>query len=473
MPPVPVLLVNPNRMRPPVLPLGLELVAQALDRDRLSFAVLDLGLSRAPRAGLRRAIKKYKPKAVAITVRNLDDCYYASQAFLLPPLRRLIREIKALTPAPVIVGGVGFSVAPEAALEYLGADIGIRGDGEEALPALVRQLAEEKKPSAPGLVLPGQKAPEPARAAIAGPPPSRRFFDAPAYFQKGGQGNLETQRGCDKGCIYCADPPGKGRRVLRREPESVAAEMRELLGRGVWAFHLCDAEFNLCRAHVEAVCRAILREGIATKIKWWTYALPAPMDRDLASLMARAGCAGIDFSVDAACDDMLSSYHRPFTAADLGPCAQAMRRAKIPFMFDLLLGGPGETRATLKKNISRLKKLKPDRCGVSFGVRVFPNTPLGKDILAAGPLAENPALHGVLRHNDSLLKPIFYVSSALGPDPEKYLNDLIGADPRFLFASREDMKSNYNYNNNRPLERLIKNGERGAYWDMLRRAANR
>jgi hypothetical protein len=138
-------------------------------------------------------------------------------------------------------------------------------------------------------------------------------------------------------------------------------------------------------------------------------------------------------------------------------------------MFDLLLGGPGESDKTMAATIRRMKSLRPDRVGVSFGVRIFPETPLARLVQEQGPLEQNPALHGHTNNNHEFLFPLFYISPHLGPNPEAHLKDLIGKDPRFFFASRQDLGPDYNYNNNRPLCAAIRDGARGAYWDILRR----
>lgn len=468
-----ILLVNPNRMRPPVAPLGLELIAHALARAGHPAAILDLAWEKAPLAAIGHALRRLRPDAVGLTVRNIDDCYYASQAFLLPPLRRLVQEIKRTTTAPVIVGGVGFSIAPAAALAYLGADYGVRGDGEQALPLLLDALGAGRSPAGtPGLIRPGDDEPAPAEwRGYGSAEPVRGAFDLGRYFRRGGQGNLETSRGCNRKCIYCADPVGKGRRPRFRAPEGVAEEIARLLELGIHAFHFCDCEFNLSRRHAEAVARAIIAAGLSRRIQWYTYALPRPMDPGLARLLAASGCAGIDFSVDAANDDMLARLGRDFGVSDLERCAAAMRAAGIPFMYDLLLGGPGETLRTLGETVKRLKRIRPDRVGVSFGVRVFPGTKLAGMAAKMGAFAENPCLHGVTRNNPGLLRPIFYLSDRLGPGPEAALKKLIGNDPRFFFAARAELRGNYNYNNNRPLCAAIGRGARGAYWDILRRAA--
>lgn len=468
-----VVIVNPNRMRPAVGPLGVELIAESLARSSIEPVVVDLQWEKAPIKAMARAVKKHRPALVGVSVRNLDDCYFASRAFLLPPIRRLVRALKEMTDSPVVIGGVGFSITPGPVLDFLGADLGLRGDGEGSLPLLAKKVAQGRDyRDVPGLVTGGAAEPAPAADGLRRlPDPGRGFVDNPRYFRLGGQGNVETQRGCNRRCIYCADPVAKGRTVRRRDPRSVASEMAALAGRGVRSFHLCDPEFNLSRGHAEAVCRAMIREGLGAKVSWYTYALPRPMDDDLAGLMARAGCRGIDFSADAADDGMLLSLGRDFGVADLERCARACRKAGIVFMFDLLLGGPGETVRSLSRTIERIRKIRPDRVGVSFGVRIFPGTALGRMVREAGPLEDNPCLHGEVRDNGSFLKPVFYVSDRLGRDPEARLKKMIDADPIFLFASRSDLDRNYNYNDNPVLCRLIRGGERGAYWDILRRHA--
>jgi hypothetical protein len=86
-------------------------------------------------------------------------------------------------------------------------------------------------------------------------------------------------------------------------------------------------------------------------------------------------------------------------------------------------------------------------------------------------LTENPNLHGTVEGNDNFFAPLFYLSSALGPDAQGYLSDLIAGDERFFFGATGDADQNYNYNENTILVNAIKAGYRGAFWDILRRLA--
>lgn len=77
--PLDVLLVNPNRMQPPIAPLALEYLATALEQAGLSCAVTDLCFADDPEAALAADLSTHDPRLVAITLRNSDDCYRATQ----------------------------------------------------------------------------------------------------------------------------------------------------------------------------------------------------------------------------------------------------------------------------------------------------------------------------------------------------------------------------------------------------------
>ncbi|MFQ5924692.1 MAG: B12-binding domain-containing radical SAM protein, partial [Dehalococcoidia bacterium] len=286
---------------------------------------------------------------------------------------------------------------------------------------------------------------------------------------QGGMGSIEAKRGCPKTCIYCADPLGKGRRVRPRSPQGVVDEMESLLEMGIDHLHFCDSEFNFPPAHAEAVCLEIISRGLGTRVRWYAYCSPTPFSAELATLFQRAGCAGINFGVDSGTDFMLRSLGRDFTVDDLERTAEVCRRKGMVFMYDLLLGGPGETRDSLRETIETMKRLSPSRVGASMGVRVFPGTKMAALVRRQGPLADNPSLHGA--GDEKFLAPVFYLSSALGDDAPQYLARLIEGDKRFFSAFADAGDQNYNYNQNELLVQAIRDGYRGAFWDILRRLA--
>ena len=168
---------------------------------------------------------------------------------------------------------------------------------------------------------------------------------------------------------------------------------------------------------------------------------------------------------------MLRSLGRDFNVEDLGRTARLCHGEGLVFMYDLLLGGPGETRDSLRETIETMKRLSPSRVGASMGLRVFQGTKMAALVRKQGPMAENPSLHGAV--DEKFLAPVFYLSSALGDDAPRYLASLVADDERFFSSFAQAAERNYNYNENLVLVEAIKNGYRGAFWDILRRLAEK
>ncbi len=473
-----VLLVNSNLMQPPVAPLALDYLAQALQQSEFEVEILDLCFSPDYIRAIEECFASRDVFAVMVTFRNTDDSSFATKRSFLPLLRDIIQCIKTNTSAPIILGGAGFSVMPKAILNYCDLDIGVWGEGEYSLPLLLMKLTKQGDfCDIPALVYrigDGFRCNPAHYLDLAKmPAPRRTFIDNRRYFHEGGMNCLETKRGCPKGCIYCVDPLSKGRKVRLRSPRNVGDEIEALLNQGVDYFHICDSEFNIPHSHAEDVCTEIISRRLGEKVRWYTYASPAPFSRELASLMKRAGCVGINFGVDSGCDRMLQALGRDFCVEDVRSTARSCREEGLVCMYDLLLGGPGETRESLKETVETMKKISPDRIGAAMGVRVYSKTKLADMIYREGPLEGNVNLHGIIEGNDEFTAPLFYLSQHLGDDALQYLSRLVGDDERFFLHNPEAGDKNYNYDDNIVLVNAIKNGYRGAFWDILRRLADK
>ena len=470
-------LVNTNRMLPPIGPIGLDYVAGAARRAGIETDVLDLALADEPQAALREYFAARQPLLVGLSFRNLDDSFWPSGEWFAPPLAELVKTIHGLTAAPVVLGGVGFSILPQRIVEYTGADFGIHGDGEGAIVELYRQLEGKRRfQEVRGLIWR-----QDGKLISNGPawpeglslPAARDAVDNAAYFRLGGQGGVETKRGCPRPCTYCADPLAKGRTVRPRAAAEVADEVEALLAQGVDVLHLCDGEFNIPYEHAAAVCEELIRRGLGGRIRWYTYMAVVPFDAALAAAMRKAGCVGIDFTGDSACPEMLACYRHPHRVEDLASARRLCRDNGMAVMFDLLLGGPGETPQTVAGTVEFMKQIGPEAVGAALGVRVYPGTAVADAIAAEGPLEANPAIRRRYEGKVDLFRPTFYISAALGDRPAGLVRELIAGDERF-FAPVEEVdqaaepNASYNYNDNTPLVEAIAKGARGAYWHILR-----
>lgn len=468
-----ITLVNANEMRPAVGPIALDYVGAALEAEGWEPRLLDLTWAEDAEAAVRAHLREHDPILVGLTLRNVDDCYLASQYSCLPHAREMVATLRRHTEAPIVVGGCGFSVMPGPLVGELGADYGIAGEGEEALCRLARALSRGEDPgSIPGLAFRDGdevRCNQPQAADLAAMPLSRRgLVDNARYWREGGQGGFETKRGCDRACIYCADPVAKGRRVRLRRPDEVAQEVANLAAQGVVHLHTCDSEFNVPREHAMAVCEGMIEKGLGDRVRWWAYCVPDTFDDELGAKMVRAGCAGINFGADHGSDEQLARLGRNHRVADLERVARVCRERGIVSMFDLLFGAPGETREGVRVTIELMKRLEPSRVGISAGVRLYPDTPLAARVIR-GPLPEQPGLAGQLEGNEDLTRPVFYIAPELGPELSAHIGELVDGDPRFFCPDPDADLTDYNYRENPTLTNAIRAGHRGAYWDILRR----
>ncbi len=468
-------LINPNRMQPPIGPIGLDYVGGAARLAGIEVDLLDLALVCDPAAQMRDYFRRKSPRLVGVSFRNLDDAFWPSATWFVPQLAALLHQLREQTDARVVVGGVGFSIAARQLVNEGWVDLGVRGDGEVALVQLYRALEGSMRfEDVPGLVWrdgPRVRVNPPAWSGELEVPSRRDLVDNHAYFLRGGQAGVETKRGCPRQCIYCADPVAKGPCVRARPPGEVADEVESLLRQGIDVLHLCDGEFNVPRAHAEAVCEQLISRGLGSRVRWYVYSAVRPFDDQLAVSMRRAGCVGINFTGDSANDHMLASYRHSHRREHLAVAVRACIKQGLTCMVDLLLGGPGETPESVRDTLGFIRRLEPHAVGVGLGMRVYPSTPVARMLAERGNLATG---WGLRRYEDGpvdLLRPVFFIDPALGPEPATLVRELCEGDSRFflpsdppdgLVARAGHQPGDHNYNQNRPLLDAIERGARGA-----------
>ena len=163
-----VLLISANTemLNMPVLPLGLAFVNAALMARGFETEMINLMDAEDSEKLLKESLRDFSPDAIGISVRNIDTQDIKNPEFMLDPVKSIISLCRKFSQAPVIIGGAGYSIYPEAALDYLGADMGIKGEGEAVFPELLRRISNQQPVSdICGLYLP-QKGAVKARKCI-------------------------------------------------------------------------------------------------------------------------------------------------------------------------------------------------------------------------------------------------------------------------------------------------------------------
>ena len=404
-----VLMVSANteRINLPTLPLGAAIVAAATRAAGHDVTLLDLMGEANPLGALHRAIQTHRPEVIGISVRNIDDQEMSRPAFLIEEVRPLVEACRASTCAPVVLGGAGYTLFARAALDFLGADYGICGEGEEAFPTLLERLrARGDLSDVTGLVVAGDHS-SPSRAAVAsvdGPPePGPELWSAADITAPDVWVPVQTRRGCPYRCSYCSTPAIEGSAMRCRSLDRVAAQLEHMAAEGIRQIHFVDNIFNVPHGHALELCRRMVDLGAG--LRWQAILYPQGLDGELAQAMAAAGCVSVSLGFEAGDDRMLRAYRKRFDTAEVRRVSAVLAEHGIRRFGFLLLGGPGETRDTVSASLDFVESLALDMLRVTVGVRIYPGTELARIAVE----------QGVVSPDDDLLRPRFYMTPGLEP----------------------------------------------------------
>lgn len=426
----------------PVHPLGLAMVAAALQAAGHRVRQLDrlvCGPEDFPHR-LAATLAEFAPDCIGLSLRNIDnvDSFSGEAHWYLGQARELTTLLRCLSQAPLVLGGPAFSLMPEAVLEFLGADYGVVGPGEEAFPALLAALARGETP--PRIVR-GRPGPPRLRPA---PDPEILAH----YLRASGLANLQSKRGCPFRCAYCSYPTLEGGAFLCKDPEELAEEVLWLhREHGVQQLFFTDSVFNDPDGHCLKVAEALVRRK--SPVRWSAFFRPQGLEPEHLALFKAAGCMALELGTDAACDATLAGLGKGFDFAGVLRCVAAARAVDLPVAHFVMFGGPDETSATLEQGLANLARLEHNVVFAFSGIRILPGT-----VLARRSVAE-----GVLLEGADLLHPAYYFSPHIAPET---LNSRLAAafqGQRLRFFPPEAARQR--------MEVLQRFGGRGLLWDRL------
>ncbi len=110
-----VLLISVNRekMPSPVFPLGLAYIARALREAGHSIEAIDLCFSQDVQQELEGVLQRFQPEVIGLSLRNLDNLTYPNSISYLKEVEEIIQVCRRFSRAKLVMGGSGFSLAPQ------------------------------------------------------------------------------------------------------------------------------------------------------------------------------------------------------------------------------------------------------------------------------------------------------------------------------------------------------------------------
>jgi len=387
-------------------PIGASLVAARLRRAGHEVRFVDLMFAKDPVRTAVEAAREHRPELTCFSIRNRDNMMPDAYFDPIPLIMRIIAGVREACPVPSLLGGTAFTTYPARLLRATGAEWGIAGDDLEPIAAFVASVAA----GAPDLSTPGLAYRRDAEVVenpfvIAGYRDvtfdNLDLIDFARYRRGYWQAGVVTRTGCAEPCVFCDTYHTFGKRFVLREPKDVAADLLRLKQTGkVRSAFLVDAGFNRPLEHAKEVLREIIRQG--AQLQLYSVFDPGHCDEEFLALYRRAGGVMVVVFAESLSDPVLKTLGKTFMFNDVQRDTAALRRAGVVFMLSPILGGPGETKDTVKETLTRAHEIGATYVDFGIGLRVQPRTKLHDIAVQERRIAAD----------DDGWEPTFYVAEA-------------------------------------------------------------
>ena len=361
--------------------LGLAYLAAVSERRGDEVVIFDADVEEQP---ISEFVQQFKPDLVGITANTPQ----VKQAW------RTARAIKEVHDCLIVLGGPHVSVLPEESCEKPYVDVVVRGEGEEAWIDISNRLEEYLKDQ-PEYTTQAFMHPENEvfkdslgltfktsdgrihnnadRIPIADldslPWPAYHLFKMDRYTNlqpatdhvDGARSfSILTSRGCPYRCTFCSQSimPIKWR---SRSPESVLAEWRHLVvDLGAEEIGVLDDSANIRVKRLEDLAHLLI-ENKLNHVPWiFVNGIRANLaSKELLGLLKQAGLKRTAFGVESGDPEILASIDKK---VDHDTIRQAFKNAKevdLETIAFLIIGLPGETRASMQRTIDFAIELDP------------------------------------------------------------------------------------------------------------------
>ncbi len=253
----------------------------------------------------------------------------------------------------IIFGGAHPTADPQSCMQCGAADFVIRGEGEEALSALLDDLEAGRTGDRIRAV---QAPPDLLRL----PRPAYDLLDFDAYFNRGTPwhfpksqrtAQISTSRGCPYHCVYCHEIHGKAYRAF---PASTVVDLIEWLvnSRGVEDLAIVDDLFNGELDRAKRICRLITERRIRAHLQF-PYGLRGDRcDRELLQLLREAGAYYVTFAVETANAARQRSIGKNLNLDKTRSMMLDAQDLELETGAFFMIGFPGETREEVETTLN-------------------------------------------------------------------------------------------------------------------------
>ena len=364
-------------------PLGLLYVAAFMERHtKHNVTVIDSQVDKLDYSSLQAKIASIRPDVVGITAMTMTMVDVINTA-------NIVKEIDDTV--KVVLGGPHVNLFPDETIKLKNVDYLVLGEGEVVFADLINAIDEKSElRKIPGIVFEnnrkiintGQRPlisnldelPFPARHLV----PYKKYT---SLLSKGGVvTTVFTSRGCPFKCSFC-DRPHLGKVFRSRSAKNVVDEIEECVNMGIHEFLFYDDTFTIDRQRVIDICNEVIKRNL--DIIWDIRTRVDMVDEDVIKHLAKAGCQGIHYGIEAGTDKILKVLNKKISIKKAVEVFDLTRKYDIMTLAYFMIGNPGETRNDIYETFKLMRRLDPDYVHLTI-LTPFPGTKIYFDGLKDG-----------------------------------------------------------------------------------------
>ncbi|NOD99517.1 radical SAM protein [Ruegeria sp. HKCCD6228] len=296
-------------------------------------------------------------------------CVFVSST-LMRDMSELIPLVKMLKQPhnKVVVGGALVSLLHDDWTHVPGADLVAIGYGEMLVPVLARWIKSGYRDIEPPEN--GRVVERLGNTLVYSGSPSGKSLDwlptpdwklAEAYHGRSFEMiNYESVRGCPYRCSFCNFPFLFEDTMFRvKSARKIFDDWMIYAKGGAKIINCMDSLFTIPPKRLKELCELLIEAG--SPVGWTCYARAGDLAKPgTAALMKAAGCQLVHIGYETGDQGVLDNMNKK---SDVGHNVQALincREAGLTTAITLIVGFPGETKASLRETLKRLKEAPPD-----------------------------------------------------------------------------------------------------------------
>ncbi|MGA2916336.1 MAG: radical SAM protein [Sedimentisphaerales bacterium] len=338
-------------------PLNIAILAAIAEKAGHKVQIIDGEIEGLENQEIVNRVKDFSPDLIGIT--GTTPMFHLAV--------KLAKELKRQMDVPIMAGGHHVTLFKEKIFEEC-FDYFFVSEAEKTFADFLEQYDGKKNLANVSGLLFRQKGeniftgyPELTKDLDAVPFPARHLLKNEMYKLGTLRGTLNytsimTTRGCPFHCIYCSNSI-YGSKVRRRSIENVMSEIEHVVNDlGIRHFYFIEDVLTLSRKYSLSLCNEIDKRRLKITFEGSTRA--NLMDEELTERLVNSGLIRISFGLETADPEVLRIIKKEVPLESYIEANKLTNKYGIETINSVMLGLPGENRASVDKTISFLRKAK-------------------------------------------------------------------------------------------------------------------